>query len=83
MKRRTSTALALALATLGSVVILGATALIAFGTLFLGSLGNVDCQNCHDLRGVFFSSWLIGGIGLVLAIIAFWGIYRSMRPPRK
>lgn len=82
MKRRTSLLPAILLAMLGSAVILGLTALAAFVTLALGSLRNVDCQGCYDLSGTFVAFWTIGGIGLLLAAITFWGIFKTMRPLR-
>jgi|SRR5215471_4412613 len=86
MKRPTSTAPALFLAALGSVVILGITALIAFGALFTGALGNMGkppCQHCINAGPFTNETVAIGTVGLIVAAVAFWGIVRSMRPPRK
>jgi amino acid transporter len=82
MKRRTSLLPAVLLATLGSGLVLGLTVLAAFATLGLGGLRNVDCQGCHDLNGVFITSWAIGGVGLLLTVLIFWSIFTTMRPTR-
>ena len=85
MKRRTTTALALVLAALGSAVILGLTALIAFGVLFsvaLGNMGKPSCRHCINVGPFTNQTVAVGAVGLIVAIVAFWGIYRSMRLTR-
>lgn len=79
MKRQTNMTAAL-LATFTALLVLGITAFAVVTILAVGSLGNVDCQKCNDLSGVFRTAWIVGTIGTLLAGTMFWGVFKTMRP---
>jgi hypothetical protein len=82
MKRRANSTAAIALASLGALLILGLTGLVVVVVLTVGSLGNVDCQSCHDLSGTYTAAKVTGGVGALVAAVTFWGIFKSLRPQK-
>ena len=80
MKQRSGMIVAVGLTALAVFVMLAITGLAVFLILFVGSLGNVDCQGCHDLSGVYLAAKVAGGIGILLSSILAWGVFQTMRP---
>jgi multisubunit Na+/H+ antiporter MnhC subunit len=86
MKHQSSTVSAILLALLGSGVILGLTAVAAFLTLFFSAfsnLGSAACQTCGPVSTATITAAIIGGIGIFVAALTFWGIFQTMRSQQK
>jgi hypothetical protein len=86
MKRQTSPLAAGLLAFVGFAVILVLATVAAFMTLFFQSLagfGKAPCHSCINVGSFTNETVAILGVGLFLASIAFWAIFKSMRPQQK
>jgi hypothetical protein len=79
MKRSTSLLAALALATTACLLMLGMTWCVDAVLSFLNALPKGDCASCEssDLTIVLR---IIDGIGVLLAVLAFWGVLQGLRP---
>jgi hypothetical protein len=83
--RHTQTWLALLLALFAGFVIFGCSIAVFFVFSFANALGGLSCgdgqvsQWCEMNREVFFGLWMIPAVGTVLALVAMWGIFVSMK----
>jgi hypothetical protein len=85
VKRRIIPVSAILLATLGSFLILVVTVFVMYLTLFLGALGNLGkppCSHCINVGPLTNATATVGGVGILLAAVTFWTVFRSVRSPR-